>query len=224
MPTSKQLEKLDKHAELVLPEYNIANYETKYVKNLEVDPGLQNKEMAVLLPTTIPLMMAGFFAPLMIELQTGYDMGSMETLSMIGGGTASFLVLAIYTGVFRKRIIRNAFKYDLGYKLKRDKVTKLRHIQKALEPGETKIIPASEIFETSEVIDFAASKGYEIDILVSTERVALQWGKPADPGNLWDEAINDLVEIFQLKGHQETGQNKSLSRKMSLKLSNLQKV
>lgn len=198
MQHTKQLKKVDAQTNIALNNYETDDSKTKFVKYLDIDPNLPSKETAVLALTTIPLMMAGLVGPTLLYLQLGATPPGAEPLS--------YLVAALgMSGVFlsssfqQGKLIKSAFKYNLGYKLSREKTKELRRIQKSLKPGETRIVPAAEVFETADIIDFTAAKGLELDILVSKERVALQWGKPLSSGDLWDETVDDMVDMFALE-------------------------
>lgn len=197
MHHSKQLKKLDAQTNIALSVYEIKDPKTKFVKYLDIDPNLEQKEIAVLIPITIPLMMAGFLVPTLTKIQTDYILPGGEQLPYI---TFAMAVSVLFTRISSqsRRNIASAFKYELGHKLSKEKTKELRRIQKSLEPGKTKLMPASEVFETTDIIDFTAAKGLELNILVSDRGVALQWGKPLASGELWDETVGDLVDMFDL--------------------------
>lgn len=197
MHHSKQLKKLDAQTNIALSNYEIQDPKTKFVKYLDMEPNLEQKELAVLLPITVPLMMAGFLVPTLMELQTDYILPGGEQLPYV---TFAMAVSVLFTRISSqsRRNIASSFKYELGHKLSKEKTKELRRIQKSLEPGKTKLLPASEVFETTDIIDFTAAKGLELNILVSSRRVALQWGKPLSSGELWDETVDDLVDMFDL--------------------------
>lgn len=219
MQHTKQLRKIDEQTTLALEKYQLLNPKDKFKTELDIDPDIASKEAAVLTVTTVPLMMAGFAGPVLLEYQAGIIIPGAEALGII---MAALTISGVFATAFfqKERIIKNAFKYSLGQNLRREKVKELRRIQKSLEPGKTKLVPASEVFEQKDIIDFAAAKGLDLDILVSEQRVALQWGKQPASGTLWDETVDDMVSIYALE---ETGTAKeqlakSFTRKMVFKI------
>lgn len=218
MATSKQLEKLNSYAEDIVIQEKLDGSDSKQVKYLSSDPGREQREISVLVPIAAPSVITGIAGPQILEISTGMNVPALEILGIAIAG-ATVVGTLLFAGLSKSREIKSAFNYNLGYKLSRGKTAELRKIQKALGQEETKVVPASQIFETSEVIDFVAAKGYEVDIVVRKDRIALQWGKPAEPGNMWDEALNDLLDIFQLKEPQEAGQiDRSFTKMMTLRI------
>lgn len=218
MPTSKQLEKLNSYAEDIVIQEKLDGSDSKQVRYLSSDPGREQREISVLVPIAIPGVIAGILGPETLEISTGMTIPGLEIVGLAVAG-ATIVGTFLFSGMPQSREIKSAFKYNLGYKLSREKTAKLRKIQKALGQEETKVVPASQIFETSEVIDFVAAKGYEVDIVVSKDRIALQWVKPAESGTMWDEALNDMVEVFQLKEPREAGQiDRSFTKMMTLRI------
>lgn len=220
MQHSKSLHKVDAQTSVALEAYQRLNPRDKFKTDLDIDPNMASKESALLTITAVPLATAGFIGPMLLEYQAGIIIPGAEPLGYI-------MALLVISGVFatasfqKSKIIKSAFKYSLGHKLRRGKVKELRFIQKSLRPGETKLVPASDVFEEKDILDFTVAKGLELDILISEQRVSLQWGKPLGTSELWDETVDDMVSLFDLETS-DTEQRQlapSFTRKIAIKMS-----
>lgn len=59
MPTSKQLEKLNSYAEDIVIQEKLDGSDSKQVKYLSSDPGIEQREISVLVPIAIPNRLTG---------------------------------------------------------------------------------------------------------------------------------------------------------------------
>lgn len=153
----------------------------------DMDGAILGATLLVALPCT-PLLYMGLFEPEFIA-------GS----SFIFPGLTS-LVYGLWAGAkfnMRQRIAYNLYT-TLGKTPSKETVNTIFKTQKSLEEGQNVFIPLSELENRQTKIDIPWRVA-QLGVDVSKYTATLVWKVTKSPEVLWDEAIEDLIEVYSLR-------------------------
>lgn len=218
----KQLKKVEAQAQAALEKHNEGD-DIEHVKTeLSQDPNLENYEFVKMAFLGIPLMMTGICGPVFMALTSDIALpDSADTIGLCLAMGSAIGMMASNKMLWEGRMLKHQLKYTLGQKVPRHKIKSLRAMQKTLGLSKRITLPADAVFDNPAINAVAKEKGMELNLVIGPRSMRLQWTKPLPTAALWDQAMDNLVEVFNLEGNaQEKEQlSQSFTRQMVINLS-----
>lgn len=217
----KQLKKVEAQAKVALEKCNERDNLEHVQTELSQDPNLESYEMTKMAFLGIPLMMTGICGPTFMALTSDIALPDYtDTMGMCLAICSAIGMMSSNITLWQGRMIKHKLKYTLGQELPRHKIKAIRVMQKGLGLGERISLPASDVFDDPAISDVTSAKDMELSLIITPYTIRLQWTKPLPTAALWDRAMDNLVEAFDLKDNTSPQRQltQSFTHKMILKM------